>query len=674
MKNKYILTLCIGLSIGLTSCLDLEEFNPAASDLTDPASFDALKARQTVCYSGIKGGTGLMDVSYFALSELGTDLWIPASTQLAVSTYDMNYSQLTTSSSWIRTTFASGYAQINNCNIIISRAPLVLAAYPAKADEIKTIVAEARCLRAYYYYVLTSQFGNITLYTEEMDQPDLNPKRATIEQLYAQMVEDLKIASADLKVTPYENNYARCTKKTALGLLARIYAQGGGEGLSENGVSYWQKAKEVADDLIINMTAYEAYLYDDIDDMWANNNNRNNKEALFIAAGRDGRYADQGVYGVGANLLTYFFGPLHEIAGIRTGSGQGLEYFNGTNANNNIAGYYYGRQNQFSIAPSKYLIDCFDASNDKRWENTFVTAFSTFTLTGEGANKDYDSFSKRTLTLTSDICATYGISPSFIGKKIYPYVDIKYDATSFYRPQYVGEIWPKDNTSENSSVTEKVKNIYAVPYPLAENENRFFVYLSKDYLTPADKEKRGYFCVNIDDLFDGTSYKIASFDGTTSWKLHPGFMKFNPLYNGVNIGNPLYRTIDFIIMRMAEIYLIAAEANVVLNTDLDKAKDYINVLRRRAYRGSNTTGFDKSTFKLNQNPTMNDIYDEYARELCGEFGRWTLLKRHKILKERLIQYNKAAGMNFTDKYYKRPISSDFLNQISNAEEYGNNDY
>ena len=29
------------------------------------------------------------------------------------------------------------------------------------------------------------------------------------------------------------------------------------------------------------------------------------------------------------------------------------------------------------------------------------------------------------------------------------------------------------------------------------------------------------------------------------------------------------------------------------------------------------------------NATQNDVMDEYARELCGEYQRWVLMKRHK---------------------------------------------
>lgn len=45
---------------------------------------------------------------------------------------------------------------------------------------------------------------------------------------------------------------------------------------------------------------------------------------------------------------------------------------------NDKGNYYLGRVNNNILAPSKYLIDCFDADYDKRWENSFVTAFGDF--------------------------------------------------------------------------------------------------------------------------------------------------------------------------------------------------------------------------------------------------------------------------------------------------------
>lgn len=80
------------------------------------------------------------------------------------------------------------------------------------------------------------------------------------------------------------------------------------------------------------------------------------------------------------------------------------------------------------------------------------------------------------------------------------------------------------------------------------------------------------------------------------------------------------KTVDVMIMRMAEVYLIAAEASVRLNKG-DAAK-YINVLRTRAGAGT----VSESQVDLNY------VFDEYARELCGECGRWYLLKRNALLR------------------------------------------
>ena len=65
---------------------------------------------------------------------------------------------------------------------------------------------------------------------------------------------------------------------------------------------------------------------------------------------------------------------------------------------------------------------------------------------------------------------------------------------------------------------------------------------------------------------------------------------------------------------------------------------------------------------------------KYARELCGEYGRWALLKRHKAFESRLAIGNPRAAKSFTQKHYLRPISYDFLSQIDNADEYGTNGY
>lgn len=95
----------------------------------------------------------------------------------------------------------------------------------------------------------------------------------------------------------------------------------------------------------------------------------------------------------------------------------------------------------------------------------------------------------------------------------------------------------------------------------------------------------------------------------------------------------------------------------------------MNTLRARAAR----SGALESSYKLTT-VTEEDIYDEYARELCGEHSRWALLQRHQAFSTRLAKYNKRAASSFKSYNIWRPISQTFLQQIDNAEEYGDNGY
>lgn len=276
--------------------------------------------------------------------------------------------------------------------------------------------------------------------------------------------------------------------------------------------------------------------------------------------------------------------------------------------------------------------------------------------------------------LTEDLCTKYGIDSKFVGKKIYPYVDVNaINLGSNGGNQYVASVWPKGEYSGDVNKLVKVKNPYVNPYPLAEDEDRFIVYLSKEYLSDAEKAKRGYICVNIDDLFaaDG-KYKETFIDAqqTNTYTLFPSLNKFNFNFEGGFYGSNLQcKTGDMFIMRMAEVYLIAAEAEERLGNGA-KAAEYLNVLRKRACR--NEADFE-ANMKLTT-ATEDDVLDEYARELCGEFTRWALLKRHKAFETRLPKYNPRAAVNFSQKNYLRPISYTFLNQIENSAEYGTNGY
>lgn len=108
------------------------------------------------------------------------------------------------------------------------------------------------------------------------------------------------------------------------------------------------------------------------------------------------------------------------------------------------------------------------------------------------------------------------------------------------------------------------------------------------------------------------------------------------------------------VMRMAWVYLIAAEAAIKTNNDGAAAANYLNQLRKRACR--NPADFNGATGMQLTTAALNDVFDEYARGLCGEYYRWALLKRHKAFETCLQTYNRTAFTNFNPaRHYNRPI-------------------
>ena len=63
--------------------------------------------------------------------------------------------------------------------------------------------AEARFLRAYYYFDLVRMFGNVPLITEPLEPGNYNIPQANPEDVYKLIAEDLKIAATDLSDRKY---------------------------------------------------------------------------------------------------------------------------------------------------------------------------------------------------------------------------------------------------------------------------------------------------------------------------------------------------------------------------------------------------------------------------------------------------------------------------------------
>jgi starch-binding outer membrane protein, SusD/RagB family len=87
------------------------------------------------------------------------------------------------------------------------------------------ILGEASFLRALAYYNLVCHFGGVPIMLSVSNSGNFYPARNTKEEVYAQIVKDLKYAESVLATTPYNNQYGRATKGAAQALLAKTYAQ-----------------------------------------------------------------------------------------------------------------------------------------------------------------------------------------------------------------------------------------------------------------------------------------------------------------------------------------------------------------------------------------------------------------------------------------------------------------
>lgn len=116
---------------------------------------------------------------------------------------------------------------------------------------------------------------------------------------------------------------------------------------------------------------------------------------------------------------------------------------------------------------------------------------------------------------------------------------------------------------------------------------------------------------------------------------------------------------DFIYMRLADAYLIRAEARM-MQGDMQGAADDLNVIRRRGA----WPGMEDANMITAADVNIDLILDDRAKELVGECHRWNDLVRTGKLVERVRLYNDDAAPNIQDYHTVRPIPQDQIDRTS----------
>lgn len=149
-------------------------------------------------------------------------------------------------------------------------------------------------------------------------------------------------------------------------------------------------------------------------------------------------------------------------------------------------------------------------------------------------------------------------------------------------------------------------------------------------------------------------------------RFYPSLKKFKDSTRAT--ANEAQSARDAFVIRFAEMYLIAAEAEFNLGKT-DSAAYYLNIVRRRAA----LPGREANMVVTPAQVTLDFILDERAREFAGEQMRWFDLKRTKKLVDRVKGLN-PDGAPFVQSYHLlRPIPQSQLDAVSNKSEFTQNE-
>ncbi len=122
------------------------------------------------------------------------------------------------------------YKAIFRCNQVITYVPEIEFKNTGDKDQ---ILAQAKFLRAFYYYNLALMFDNVPLVLN-VSSPEDTPEQKTEAEVFAQVILDLEDAVKSLPAQWGTGDLGRPTKGAAYALLGKVHMQ----------MRSWQKAKD----------------------------------------------------------------------------------------------------------------------------------------------------------------------------------------------------------------------------------------------------------------------------------------------------------------------------------------------------------------------------------------------------------------------------------------------
>lgn len=275
-----------------------------------------------------------------SISEYGTDLYTTGADG-SFKGFHFYDSQLIGTVSIIQEVWDELYRGINTCNAIIDRAPAITGLTDAVK---KQRVAEAKFLRAHYYFLLLQQFGGVDLRLTETLAPTKTTTRASEADMYKAIITDLEATLPDLENKAKAADYGRATKAASEHLLARVYLTKATS--SAKAADDYAKAETYAKNVINN---YGFKLLPDFASVFTQGAGEINDEVVFAV-----QYTADPLTNADGNSLHLYFGMQYDVQ-----AGMQRDIF-------------YGRPFK-RLRPTTYLIETVfkDRVNDSRYKKSF---------------------------------------------------------------------------------------------------------------------------------------------------------------------------------------------------------------------------------------------------------------------------------------------------------------
>ncbi|RYE26595.1 MAG: RagB/SusD family nutrient uptake outer membrane protein [Sphingobacteriaceae bacterium] len=376
-KIAIILTAIGTLSI--TSCKKLLEQDPK-SNIT-PAFFTTsggVLGGITGVYSDLRNLWGTEGFLYY--TSFGVDETIVGGGSgnggNAFGTYSNYVNNVSDVYNALYGLFGIAYQDINTLNGVLQYGPSAFADVPTRT----AYLAQAKFLRAFYYFHLVQTFGAVPLHTTFITTPTLSDTRAPIADVYAQIIKDLTEASTELQTiagetipstgaaSPFGSHAA--TKATALYLLSKVYLTRGWSSAAQP--TDFQNSLTTAQTLINNKATYKVNLYANYADAYAPANDATNTEDLFaIEHSIDTKYGEyvSGASSGKINGWAWFFRPNYPTVVANYPANNGSSVMTRDLANGRP--FFRSRPNFDYINKVAFA----DKTNDYRYWNTFQTTW-----------------------------------------------------------------------------------------------------------------------------------------------------------------------------------------------------------------------------------------------------------------------------------------------------------